>query len=871
MIRLILGKIHGKTTTYGFEFIVDILVESKSQKHEFVQVFHKDYEFVLCQIIELIKDNQKTIAKCNIIGYNDKLTGNIKSIRTPFVPGTEVLLAEDDFIQDILKVNMNKGAFVGKLEHRNVPIYLNINKLVTKHVSILAKTGAGKSYTVGVLIEEMLDKGIPLLIIDPHGEYSSLKEQNTDPFQIEKMAHFNIQSKTYLTQIQEYGDININKDVKPLKLNDNFTPQELIKLFPRLTSTQQSILYSTIQDLDIVNFENLTEKLRFVDNNAKFTILSIIDYLKKTDVFSMFPTDYNELVLVGKASIINLKGIEPEIQQIIIYKLLKDLFQLRKENKISPFFCILEEAHNFIPEKHIGEAKSSSIIRTVASEGRKFGMGLCVVSQRPALIEKNVLSQCNTQIILKVTNPNDLKAISNSAEGLSYNAEDDIRNLPVGTAMVTGFVEMPLFVNIRPRKSKHGGTSIELIKDKPEVRVLIEEVAENVVEEVKEESGEEVIETKEIFEDVSNVITEHESKISEPIHEDFLSDSLDDLKPEKEIFLTLDQFQEEAADKSIPKLRLNQLETDKFEEKEEDKFEDKTTFEEKEEGKFEEKTTFEEKEEAIHDEEIVANEVFEEVNNNNNNNNNNSPDYLINDNGINLVDNKDIDDNKTIDDNNTLGNSKAVYDNKAVNKDIVDEVKEYQELLPLIKPKLTKKDLKLISSELIQRIDTVLIPAALIKCRRKDHEFNLLVNLFDGKLIEHVDKMKSINILDLSKFSVAEVQVLETSLHLYTFTESMVTNKTGLGIVKVQNILNLFFSEDILDKKQEFYTISHDVTLISHPQDYAYNEDIKYESIEFTEKEEKVKSVDDIKNKLNQFIDIVDVKECFVVKYEVIN
>ena len=747
---LILGKIHGKTTTFEFEFIVDKLVEGKAKKHEFLQVYHNDYGYVLCQITKLIKDIEKTIAKCNIIGYKDESTNIIKAIRTPFVPGTEVLLAEDDFINNILRFDDAKGAFIGKLEYRDIPIYLNINKLVTKHIAILAKTGAGKSYSVGVLIEEMLDKGIPLLIIDPHGEYSTLKDRNTNLFELEKIKSFHLDAKSYLTQVQEFGDINVDDKFKPLKLNDNFTSQELINLFPRLTSTQQAVLYSAIQDLDIVNFENLTEKLRFVDNNAKFTILSVLDYLKKTDLFSMFPTDYNEIITVGKASIINLKGMEPEIQQIIVYKLLKDLFQLRKQNKISPFFCVIEEAHNFIPEKHIGEAKSSSIIRTIASEGRKFGLGLCVVSQRPALVEKNVLSQCNTQIILKVTNPNDLKAITASSEGLSYNADDDIKNLAVGTAMVTGFTEMPLFVDIRPRKSKHGGTSIEIVKDQPEPKVLIEEVVEGKTDEDEDEEA---------------------------------------FKP-KEVYLTLDEFQEDKVEEEV-----------REEVKEEVKEEEKEKQPELRLYKEEEKETEETKEHV----------------------------------------------------------------------DVVEQAKEYEELLPLIKPKLSKKDIRLISSEPIDRIDTVLVPGALIKCRRKDFEFNLLVDLIGGKIIEDVDKMKGLNIIDLTKFSLAEIQVLETGLHMYTFTESMVTSKTGLGITKVQNILNLLYNENVLAKKNEYYTVSHDSTLISHPQDYAYNEEIKYESIEFNEKEEAVASIDNVKQKLNQFVDIVDVKDCFIVKYEIIN
>jgi hypothetical protein len=147
---------------------------------------------------------------------------------------------------------------------------------------------------------------------------------------------------------------------------------------------------------------------------------------------------------------------------MIVLKFAEDLFTARKRGKIPPFLFVLEEAHNFCPEKGLGQVASSRIIRTIASEGRKFGMGLMVVSQRPANVDKNVLSQCNTQVILKVTNPNDLKAISESVEGMATGVKEDIRDLPVGVAMIVGITDQPLIVDIRIRKSEHGGDTVKM-------------------------------------------------------------------------------------------------------------------------------------------------------------------------------------------------------------------------------------------------------------------------------------------------------------------------------------------------------------------------------------------------------------------------
>jgi len=99
----------------------------------------------------------------------------------------------------------------------------------------------------------------------------------------------------------------------------------------------------------------------------------------------------------------------------------------------------------------------------LSSEGRKFGLGLCVVSQRPARIDKNVLSQCTSQIVLQVTNPNDLRAISASFEGVRGETESEIRSLPIGKALVIGAADWPTFVDIRVRKSSHGGRAESIV------------------------------------------------------------------------------------------------------------------------------------------------------------------------------------------------------------------------------------------------------------------------------------------------------------------------------------------------------------------------------------------------------------------------
>ncbi len=451
---MIVGYIIGTATTTSFKF----RVKKEIKKFDYVKVYNEIGKYCLCQVVELERDNEKTIATCNVIGYNENK--KIKIPRLPFKPNTEVLVADDEFIRDTIEIS-NNGLLIGKLENTNVNVRIDPKKIMTRHLAILAKTGAGKSYIAGVIVEELIKKGYPILIIDPHGEYSTLKEPNEEEKQ--ELLRYNLKPKGF--PIVEYGNSYLN-DCIQLKLKDRFLPEEFIDLLPiKLTPSQKILLYNIIKDLDEISLKKVLTALAYENTSSKIPLISQIKYLINTNLFDDFGLSYNEMIKPKQCTIINLKGYSNEIQQLIVYKILTDLFNLRKISKVPPFFLLIEESHNFCPERTFGEVKSSRIIRDIASEGRKFGIGLCIISQRPAKVDKNVLSQCNVQIILKITNPNDLKAILQSVEGITLETYNEIKNLTTGTCLISGMFEQPIFVNVRPRQSKHGGKDYLLEKE----------------------------------------------------------------------------------------------------------------------------------------------------------------------------------------------------------------------------------------------------------------------------------------------------------------------------------------------------------------------------------------------------------------------
>jgi len=412
--------------------------------------------------------HESLLGVARIIGYRDG-QGLVKLPTIPFRPGAHVYRAEEPLIAEVLglKHRANTGAYIGLLRNHSLRIELDINQLVQRHVSVLAKTGGGKSYLLGVLIEELLRHKVTCVIIDPHGEYGSLRvpAEKGDSFH----SKFGVESQGFGRQVQEYSpDVSLNPSAKPLTFSlRHIDPRDLL-VFMGLTNVKtflaplKQVIERVAASTPDYSVHDLVRAAEGGEGAISETLHERLEYLEQTKILGPVGTSLNDLVKRGEATLINLRGVAPDVQELVVARIALTLFENRKKDKIPPLFLVIEEAHNFAPQQ--GSATCSRILKNIASEGRKFGLGLCVVTQRAARIDKSVLSQCNTQLILQVTNPLDLKAIAQSIEGLTAGMTEMIQSLPVGTALITGGgYHTPLFCEVRPRATRHGGESVQIV------------------------------------------------------------------------------------------------------------------------------------------------------------------------------------------------------------------------------------------------------------------------------------------------------------------------------------------------------------------------------------------------------------------------
>ncbi len=396
-------------------------------------------------------EHEYLIAEASCLGVYDGK--GFKESTYPPSPGTKIFEPDHKVLFDFFGLD-NNGFHLGKLTHHDVDVKINPTRLLQKHLAILAISGAGKSYFTAVLLEELLNRKpeqgqMSTIIIDPHGEYSSFLED-------EKFA----------------GKVKVFRSSEIRIGVPNLSVFQLAKFAPEESSgAQVRELNRIIRDIkeDVYGLDEIIgaiEKDEKIKSATKDILISFLENLKHTGLFGV--SDYpslDDLAKQGEMAIIDLsKEINLRNKQIIVSYLAKKLFDRRRDGVVPPFLFVVEEAHQFAPEKsQKSNSISKGIIETIAREGRKFNACLCLISQRPVQLSTTALSQCNTHIILRVTNPYDLKHIEESSEGVTRPVLRQISGLQVGTGLIVGeAVRFPIFLKIRKRESKASSKGIDL-------------------------------------------------------------------------------------------------------------------------------------------------------------------------------------------------------------------------------------------------------------------------------------------------------------------------------------------------------------------------------------------------------------------------
>ena len=430
-----------------------------------------------------------------IMGYYDPPTASFINPWIPPQSGKQIFLADNQMLEEVLSRKQMKqfgSATIGSLLTRppgTVPIVLSVKDLVSTHLAIIASTGAGKSYLASVIIEELMQphNKACILIIDPHGEYSTLDQIANAP-QFEESGDG--RGRGYRAEVRVYKPEQVKVRISSLNMGD------MRQLLPEMTEKQQYLLSRALrkvyetkrgtpwsvadlkQAIKAVSRQKNDEDSEGADDSSTVHALTWRVEQRFEHSFTFDDTqhlDLPEIFKPGQCTVLQLNEIDERDQQVVVATLLRRLNQARMDTERGkvhsgesylpyPVFVLLEEAHHFAPGGT--EVVSTAILKQVLAEGRKFGIGVGLISQRPGKLDADVLSQCQTQCIMRIVNEIDQKSVAAAIEGVGRDLLDNLPALSKGQVIVAGAaVNTPVICRVRQRYTQHGGES----KDAPDM------------------------------------------------------------------------------------------------------------------------------------------------------------------------------------------------------------------------------------------------------------------------------------------------------------------------------------------------------------------------------------------------------------------
>lgn len=374
----------------------------------------------------------------------------------------------------------------------------------SRAVLVCGKRGSGKSYTLGVLIEELVAVGaqevIPI-IVDPMGIFHTMVLRNDK--QSHDLYEWGLTSQGFNVRLlvpgipEELYDPDIlvelhrrGVEVVPLRLNaSDLSPDGWCDLFDANINEPMGIaLFRSVQNLgENRNFFTVSSLIRAVQNDKRTKDTSkeaLLNRLEAAQNWHLFSEDeyipMDNIFAPGVVNVIDVSRLESGAygrRNLIVSVIARNLFRARSDARLREEFGLagklprvwmaLDEAHQFIPDTTRSLAKSQ-LIRW-AKEGRQPGLSLVVATQQPSAIDAEVLSQCDIILSHKLTSRDDVMALNRlSQDYMGGELRAIIGELKrTGQAMlVDDEQESVSMLQIRPRQSQHGGgTKASLVDD----------------------------------------------------------------------------------------------------------------------------------------------------------------------------------------------------------------------------------------------------------------------------------------------------------------------------------------------------------------------------------------------------------------------
>lgn len=434
-----------------------------------VSNYHAAYEGKA--IAERNVRDKSYLATVRVLGYVDELSrGSVTLPSLPPEPGSMVFEASRDELR-VFSMDGRAWVRIGSLlRNDGVGVSVNINKVASRHLAILSVTGGGKSNLLALIAKRVADLNGTMIIFDYHGEYADLGISNVELIdaKVNPRYIYDAEKLADLLEIREYA--SVQRDIFARALTHDVRSEEDFWAALKANIDMLKSMEEGKGNRRNIQMIRACDRLQGIIDSAVRRLGSLLD----TSVQRPF-----DRLRPNKVNVLNMIEFSERQASIAIAYYLEEILEDRKRawrqrrdpryrdesvRFYTPVICAIEEAHVFLPNDRDTDTKY--IAGKIAREGRKFGVSLIIVSQRPRRLDQDVLSQMGSLAILRLTNPEDQRYINESSEAVSKELLEYLPSLNVGEAILVGqWVNIPSIVKVDEVKEKRGGEDMSAVDE----------------------------------------------------------------------------------------------------------------------------------------------------------------------------------------------------------------------------------------------------------------------------------------------------------------------------------------------------------------------------------------------------------------------
>jgi uncharacterized protein len=387
------------------------------------QKLHEHEHGVICAQVDFLGE-----------GDEERLTGRIYNFRRGVtrypVPGAEVYAVSSPDMKQVYAADSRAHVEIGTVfPTKDIRGSLYIDAMLGKHFALLGSTGTGKSTSAALILHKICDVAPEghIVMIDPHGEYSAAFKGNGALFDVNNLAmpywmmNFAEHCEVFVTS--QGDDKQMDSDILARCLlqarSKNRLAESIGKLtvdapIPYLLSDLTNIIQNEMGKLDKATatapFMRLKSKIEEMKADPRYNFM--FSGMLVGDTMGEFLSKIFRLPSGGKPiSIIDVSGMPSDITSTVVAVLSRLVFDYAiwsRNEPQRPILLVCEEAHRYIPSDRISKSSAvRTILERIAKEGRKYGVSLGLITQRPSDLAEGVLSQCGTIISMRLNNDRD--------------------------------------------------------------------------------------------------------------------------------------------------------------------------------------------------------------------------------------------------------------------------------------------------------------------------------------------------------------------------------------------------------------------------------------------------------------------------------